>query len=55
VSSPLAPPPGCAFEPRCDHAQAGCATAMPPLIDIRLDRQARCTRVQPDAHFARLA
>jgi peptide/nickel transport system ATP-binding protein len=55
VSSPLAPPPGCAFEPRCDHAQAACATAMPPLIDIRLDRQARCTRVQPDAHFARLA
>jgi peptide/nickel transport system ATP-binding protein len=22
VSSPLAPPPGCAFEPRCDHALA---------------------------------
>jgi peptide/nickel transport system ATP-binding protein len=31
VSSPLAPPPGCAFEPRCDHALAGCSTAMPAL------------------------
>ncbi len=33
VSSPLAPPPGCAFEPRCDLALAGCRRAMPPLID----------------------
>jgi peptide/nickel transport system ATP-binding protein len=31
VSSPLAPPPGCAFEPRCDHAQAACRSAMPAL------------------------
>jgi len=55
VSSPLAPPPGCAFEPRCDHAVAGCKEAMPPLIDIRQDRQVRCTRVQPDAQLARVA
>jgi peptide/nickel transport system ATP-binding protein len=55
VSSPLAPPPGCAFEPRCDRAVAGCKEAMPPLIDIRQDRQARCTRVQPDAQLARVA
>jgi peptide/nickel transport system ATP-binding protein len=55
VSSPLAPPPGCAFEPRCDLAIAGCSAAIPPLIDIREDRQARCIRVQPDATFARVA
>ena len=55
VSSPLAPPPGCAFEPRCDHALAGCKEAIPPLIDIRQDRQARCIRVQPDATLARAA
>jgi len=55
VSSPLAPPPGCAFEPRCDHAQASCREAMPPLIDIRPGRQARCIRVQPDAQLARVA
>jgi peptide/nickel transport system ATP-binding protein len=42
VSSPLAPPPGCAFEPRCDHALALCTQAMPPLIDIAGSRQARC-------------
>ena len=35
VSSPLAPPPGCAFEPRCDQAEARCAQAMPPLVDDR--------------------
>ncbi len=45
VSSPLAPPPGCAFEPRCDMAIAGCAQAMPPLLDTQPDRQARCIRV----------
>ena len=43
VSSPLAPPPGCAFEPRCDQAQgASCTQAMPALIDIDAARQARC-------------
>ena len=31
VSSPLAPPPGCAFEPRCDQATALCRKAMPAL------------------------
>jgi len=34
VSSPLAPPPGCAFEPRCDHAVAACRVAMPPLRPV---------------------
>ncbi|HSU20688.1 MAG TPA: ABC transporter ATP-binding protein [Variovorax sp.] len=47
VSSPLAPPPGCAFEPRCDQAMPACRAAMPPLIDTDADgaRQARCIRV----------
>jgi len=42
VSSPLAPPPGCAFEPRCDQAVAACTQAMPPLVTIAESRQARC-------------
>jgi len=42
VSSPLAPPPGCAFEPRCDQAVAACTQAMPPLVTIADARQARC-------------
>jgi peptide/nickel transport system ATP-binding protein len=45
VSSPLAPPPGCAFEPRCDHAEARCAEAMPALVNSAEGRQARCIRV----------
>ncbi len=31
VSSPFAPPPGCAFAPRCDFKRAACEEAMPAL------------------------
>ncbi len=54
VSSPLAPPPGCAFEPRCDQAQARCTKAMPALIDCGGGRQARCVLV-PDASVTKAA
>jgi peptide/nickel transport system ATP-binding protein len=48
VSSPLAPPPGCAFEPRCDHAVDACRDAMPALAASGDGtRQARCIRVAP--------
>jgi peptide/nickel transport system ATP-binding protein len=33
VPNPLAPPPGCAFHPRCPHANARCRTEDPKLID----------------------
>jgi len=49
VSSPLAPPPGCAFEPRCDQAIAACRSAMPELLVNGPAREARCIRVQPAA------
>ncbi len=42
VSSPLAPPPGCAFEPRCDQAIAACREAMPALSVDDDGRSARC-------------
>jgi peptide/nickel transport system ATP-binding protein len=42
VSSPLAPPPGCAFEPRCDKAIGACRDAMPALRAIGRDASARC-------------
>jgi len=45
VASPLAPPPGCAFEPRCDQGLALCRQAMPALVDTGAVRQARCVRV----------
>jgi len=47
VSSPLAPPPGCAFEPRCDQARDDCRAAMPPLIATGDGRSARCVLVAP--------
>jgi peptide/nickel transport system ATP-binding protein len=47
VSSPLAPPPGCAFEPRCDQAIAACRAAVPELLVNGPAREARCIRVTP--------
>lgn len=46
VSSVLSPPPGCAFEPRCDLAEPRCRTAMPALTVTADGRQARCVRVE---------
>ena len=45
VSSPLSPPPGCAFEPRCDQAEAACRERMPALVETGASRQARCIHV----------
>lgn len=32
VPGPLAPPPGCAFHPRCPHANARCRSDRPALL-----------------------
>jgi peptide/nickel transport system ATP-binding protein len=42
VSRPLAPPPGCAFAPRCTSRQTDCETAMPPLEATTALRRVRC-------------
>ena len=42
VSSPLAPPPGCAFAPRCARKQTDCDCAMPPLEATSARRMVRC-------------
>jgi oligopeptide/dipeptide ABC transporter ATP-binding protein len=34
VPSPLRPPPGCHFHPRCPHAMARCETQAPGLDDV---------------------
>lgn len=49
VSSPLAPPPGCAFEPRCDRAIAACRDAMPALRGSGAGASARCILVPESA------
>jgi peptide/nickel transport system ATP-binding protein len=33
VPNPLAPPPGCAFHPRCPHANERCRRERPQVID----------------------
>ena len=33
VPNPLAPPSGCAFNPRCPYANERCRTEVPPLLD----------------------
>ena len=42
VSSPLAPPPGCAFAPRCTRKLAACDAAMPSLEAAGPQRMVRC-------------
>lgn len=41
VSSPLSPPPGCAFAPRCDQASAPCDSRVPDLLTDG-QHQSRC-------------
>ena len=41
VPSPLNPPSGCAFHPRCPHAMACCALESPPLRQVE-NRMVAC-------------
>ncbi|HTE39107.1 MAG TPA: dipeptide ABC transporter ATP-binding protein [Reyranella sp.] len=41
VPSPLNPPSGCAFHPRCPHAMARCAAESPPLRQVE-NRMVAC-------------
>jgi peptide/nickel transport system ATP-binding protein len=45
VSSPLAPPPGCAFGPRCNEHQEQCNAQVPLMRELDATRSARCIRV----------
>jgi oligopeptide transport system ATP-binding protein len=42
--SPMNPPAGCAFNPRCPHAQDRCRSAVPPLIAQGVNRTVACVR-----------
>ena len=46
VPSPLAPPPGCSFHPRCPHANARCETEQPVLMDQADGSAVACHAVQ---------
>ncbi|NML47079.1 ATP-binding cassette domain-containing protein [Ramlibacter sp. G-1-2-2] len=42
IASPLAPPSGCAFHPRCPHAMAVCREQQPALQPVAAGRFAAC-------------
>ena len=42
IPSAAAPPPGCAFHPRCGGAMPVCAQAVPPLRDLGARRAVAC-------------
>jgi oligopeptide/dipeptide ABC transporter ATP-binding protein len=42
IPSPLAPPPGCHFHPRCPHAMKRCAEETPALREIAPGRFSAC-------------
>ncbi|MEO6822827.1 MAG: oligopeptide/dipeptide ABC transporter ATP-binding protein [Candidatus Nanopelagicales bacterium] len=43
VASAIAPPPGCAYHPRCPYVQDACARSI-PLLRIHQDRMLACHR-----------
>jgi len=42
IPSPLKPPPGCHFHPRCPYAMAICGKVSPPLVEIAPGRWSAC-------------
>jgi peptide/nickel transport system ATP-binding protein len=49
AASALAPPPGCAFHPRCPLAQDVCRREVPPLRSVGPQRQVACHLVEAAA------
>jgi peptide/nickel transport system ATP-binding protein len=45
IPSPLNPPPGCHFHPRCPLAIPECSKTIPPLRDVGGDHEVACLRV----------
>ena len=42
IPSPLDPPPGCHFHPRCPHAMPICREQAPPLVEISARHMSAC-------------
>ncbi len=42
IPSPLDPPPGCHFHPRCPHAMARCRSEIPTLRDVASGHRSAC-------------
>ena len=46
LPSPLNPPPGCHFKPRCPFAQDQCSQSVPPLSEIGPNHAVACHRAE---------
>jgi oligopeptide/dipeptide ABC transporter ATP-binding protein len=49
VPSPVNPPPGCRFHPRCPQVMDVCSHEEPALVEIEPDHQVACFRVHSDS------
>jgi len=49
IPSPLAPPAGCHFHPRCPHAMPRCRESAPALVEIAPGRRSACWLDPPAA------
>jgi peptide/nickel transport system ATP-binding protein len=47
VPNPAAPPPGCAFAPRCELASDACTAGQPPLVPITPGHHRACVAPPP--------
>jgi oligopeptide/dipeptide ABC transporter ATP-binding protein len=45
--SPLAPPPGCVFHPRCPSRMENCSSVVPELLEYRAGRKVACLLYEP--------
>ena len=48
VPSPINPPSGCSFHPRCPYAIDACAAETPSLVEIAPRHHAACIRISPE-------
>ena len=46
VASPINPPPGCRFHPRCQYAKEACMQKEPPLKEVRPGHSVACHLVE---------
>ena len=51
VPSPINPPSGCAFHPRCPYAIDACARETPSLVEIKPQHFAACIRISPQRPY----
>jgi len=50
--NPIAPPSGCRFHTRCEHAQAVCAQRAPRFVEVEPGRSVACLRYEADSGYA---